>query len=237
MELAARGKKIVENPVAAAASRFRMFALETEQKTRTASIEEDKTLATLVWKFKEFSGYSFDRAANDSIRTQVNDASLTQLRYALDMLFGVGYAPRDVERFCMTLTEFQCMEEFGNHAGLFLSALVENGKGEKHTLALDFLERKVSQIGFMNTKNITIRGDAGFLLGTRMSDGIIELDGKVIRAGLGQRGGKIVINGIAGGLIGQEMQGGEIHVNGPAFTPGNINHGKIFHNGKLIVDK
>ncbi len=221
----------------AAASRFGRFVPEAEQKTRTASVLEDRALAALIQAFELYAKYSFDRAASDSIRLQVYNSYLTKGHFALNTISGIRYGPADVERFCLALSIYQGIEDFGGHAGIFLNALVELGKGGPYALPLGFPENRFNHIGYCNKRDFRISGDAGFLLGSLMTGGIIELDGSVIRAGLGQRGGKIVINGFAGGLIGQSMEGGEIHVNGPYCEPGKVNHGKIFHNGRLIVDK
>jgi hypothetical protein len=84
--------------------------------------------------------------------------------------------------------------------------------------------------------------------GKKMSGGIIEIFGDVTdyTIGEGMSGGKIIINGDVGGefmfefgtgLVGEYMAGGEIHINGEHSGIGSVDRGKIFHKGKLIVDK
>jgi formylmethanofuran dehydrogenase subunit C len=67
---------------------------------------------------------------------------------------------------------------------------------------------------------LSIRGDAGHFLGSQMSQGRIKVFGN------------------AGKNVGEGMRGGEIHIEGDigAISP-YIKKGKIFHKGKLIVDK
>ena len=107
-------------------------------------------------------------------------------------------------------------------------------------------------IGMKNGK-IIIKGNAGDHVGAAMRGGEIIIEGDVkddlgvffdfghVNAGTGMRmwmvGGTITVRGNAGENVGQLMGGGEIHVEGEIGSIGNVIHGKIFHKGKLIVDK
>jgi formylmethanofuran dehydrogenase subunit C len=51
------------------------------------------------------------------------------------------------------------------------------------------------------------------------------------------KGGVIRILGSTDRDVGFGMIGGEIHVEGAIGSIGNIRNGKIYHKGKLIVDK
>jgi hypothetical protein len=228
---------ISDTHTTAASRGFSGFRPETEQKTRIVSVTENRTLATLVRAFEKFSEYTSDRATDDTIRTKTYDAPTTMYRYALDLLDGVRYSAKDIGNFCFELVRFQRSEGFPDYAGLYLSALVEKGADENCTLRLDHLERKISIIGFMNRKNVEVRGNISWFLGESMSEGIVMLDGTAQMVGCKQSGGIIIINGNAFGLVGEKMKGGEIHINGDECRPGQVLHGKIFHNGKLIVDK
>jgi formylmethanofuran dehydrogenase subunit C len=50
-------------------------------------------------------------------------------------------------------------------------------------------------------------------------------------------GGRITIEGNAGKLVGNHMRGGEIRLNGDFVSLGAVKSGKVYHKGKLIVDK
>jgi hypothetical protein len=87
----------------------------------------------------------------------------------------------------------------------------------------------------MSGGKLIINGDAH---GHVMQESLrgISQDGGV---GNGMSGGTIIINGYAHGDIGVRMSGGEIHLNGyyDGIPKHWISKGRIFHKGKLIVDK
>jgi hypothetical protein len=112
---------------------------------------------------------------------------------------------------------------------------------------------------FMKSGEITIGGTAGKYLGNTMMGGKIHveknvgnfagrgmtgghiiIDGNVCweRLGWEMKGGKIEVRGFAGHNVGSEMEGGEIHLLGEVGSVSeNISGGRIYHKGKLIVDK
>jgi len=85
---------------------------------------------------------------------------------------------------------------------------------------------------------IIVEGDAGGLVGVYMKKGVIIIKGNAGH-GLGElmAGGIIVVEGNADYNVGHNICGGEIHVEGEIGSIGNVIHGKIYHKGKLIVDK
>jgi formylmethanofuran dehydrogenase subunit C len=104
--------------------------------------------------------------------------------------------------------------------------LVEGDCGEKPGIA-------------MKGGEIIVKGDAGRNAGELMKDGAITIAGDSGDfAGFGIYGGSITVNGDTGRFTGYEMRGGEIHIEGDyAGRLNRIIAGKIFHKGKLIVDK
>jgi hypothetical protein len=112
---------------------------------------------------------------------------------------------------------------------------------------------------------ILIKKNAGHTLASKLLDGriVVEgscrwgacqhmLGGKVVvkgdvddRLGHEMRGGLVIIEGNAGELVGgtkneddiHNMDGGEIHIMGEIGSLGNVERGKIYHKGELIVDK
>jgi hypothetical protein len=98
----------------------------------------------------------------------------------------------------------------------------------------------------MEGGRIIVSGDAGRELGSWMSGGLIVVKGDVgggwgwaMGTGHGMSGGTIIIDGDVTGNIGYGMSGGEIHLNGEYdnIPRKEIVKGRIFHKGKLIVDK
>ena len=60
---------------------------------------------------------------------------------------------------------------------------------------------------------------------------------KSLDIGYNMKGGEIYILGKAHAVIGDEMEGGEIHLYDDFNEIGDVHKGKIFHKGKLIVDR
>jgi hypothetical protein len=74
-------------------------------------------------------------------------------------------------------------------------------------------------IGSQLESSIVVMGNTGDGLGYEMESGYIKVAGN------------------AGKDVGDKMKGGEIHVDGEIGSIGDVAHGKIYHKGKLIVDK
>jgi formylmethanofuran dehydrogenase subunit C len=300
MEAAMQRKKRGEISQVAALSRFGKYRPEVEKAVRGAEIVEDETLKQLFAAWKKFKS---------KIDTRVDYNNALALARSLE------YSASDVEKFSIALVEFQDEYRFVSKAGLFLSALINNGMENDYTIHTGHLDRWPFHIGYLNTKNIAINGNAGHECGetmksgsitvngnsgyscgglmedgsisvtgnarsgcgagmkggsiivngntgancgTSMVDGSITVNGNVRReCGVGMKGGIITVKGDAGGGIGHWMNGGIITVEGDAgggigelMEGGEIriegeigsiveymNHGKIYHKGRLIVDK
>jgi hypothetical protein len=91
----------------------------------------------------------------------------------------------------------------------------------------------------MSGGRIHILGSANKTLGKSMSGGSILVEGDCKgHVGSEMRDGKIVIKGDVKVFIGIGMRGGEIHIDGEIGRMyDSIEGGRIFHKGKLIVDK
>ena len=159
---------------------------------------------------------------------------------ALSSIKDIDYSAKDVERFALQLYNSWGDELFGKEAGIFLSALANSGKEQDYRLFLEHIDEQLCFIGLRNTKHINVSGCAGNLVGYKMASGTITVDGNVLDGlGDGLEGGKIIVHGTVGGL-GENMRGGEIHLEAEQDIDAlikNVKHGKIFHMGKLIVDK
>ena len=101
----------------------------------------------------------------------------------------------------------------------------------------------------MKGGTIRINGHAPLDIGGNMEDGRIIVKGDVLWSqgdnplkecsyvGDGMKGGKIEIFGRVDTKVGEGMEGGTIILHKDFGGIGNVVHGKIFHKGKLIVDK
>ena len=162
---------------------------------------------------------------------------------ALELIRNLRYSARDVEQFSIALVQFQKEREFSEKAGIFLSALINNGSDSDYRVHTSHLDKKPSCLGVLNKKNIVIEGDVDYGVGKMMLGGSIIVDGNVgFRTGFLMFGGKLVINGNTDTETGYGMTCGEIHVNGElgrykgnpdSYMPVN---GRLYHKGQLIVD-
>lgn len=107
----------------------------------------------------------------------------------------------------------------------------------------------------MREGEIVVWGNAGTSLGIGMRGGSIEVHGNAgdfLGSGFDElsrmfngpntkiwpmRGGLITVHGDAGKYVGAGMKGGEIRINGNIGSIAKVVHGRVFHRGKLIVDR
>ena len=99
-----------------------------------------------------------------------------------------------------------------------------------------------AEYGALKGGEIVVEGDAGQI--TLIEGGKIHVKGNVGILGWDMYGGIIIVDGSVGTICpedGEEdwdgIDGGEVHIKGDIGSMGEIEHGKIFHKGKLIVDK
>ena len=149
------------------------------------------------------------------------------------------YSARDVEDFSIVLAGFQGGEFFPTKAGLCLSALINNGDEDDYVVHTTAFAEPIISIGYRNTKNITVEGNAGHYVGDEMEAGKIIVNGNVgDDVGWYMKGGSITVVGDAGYSVGGHMSDGELRINGSfKEISQNFLSGKIFHRGELIVNK
>ena len=162
-----------------APGRFKRYKEEEGNDTREPVSNRDWTLERLmtIWKDIPFSNYQETYSVADLV-----------LRNAV-------CGREDIERFSVALAMFSEEREFRSKAGIFLSALINNGCDSCYTVHTDHVHPP-SALGYMNTKIVRVRGDVGDLLGWAMRKGCIE------------------VSGDAGDSIGPWMEGGLIRLNG-----------------------
>lgn len=225
--------------------RFRRYRTEKEQAVRMPEVVENETLTQLKDAWRRFN---YDPGIEKTIQHNYPKA--------VKAIADLEYTAEDVRNFSIVLAEFQGEKNFFLKAGLFLSALINNCQDNEFIVYTYHLKTQLNAIGFLNEKNITVKGDTGVGTGSDMKGGSIMIEGDtdsmlgfcmgsgtiVVKGNAGyivgdaMKGGTIIIEGNAGISIGREMKGGEIHVNGDRGYLGiHIKGGNIYHRGKLIV--
>jgi hypothetical protein len=276
----AMDKRAANMPATAVNDRFRHYAPEDELPVRKSDVRTSEGLRQILPIWKAFSlktGYVHDVAVVDQEYGWVDHDALKLARYT----------PEDVAAFALGLSEFQELAHFADKAGVFLSALINNGKDDDYAIHTPHLSIQPSYLGYKNAKNllvrsgrrhayprldhcglgmsggrITVEGDAGNNAGQGISGGSVIVNGNAgAWAGLNMHGGELVVKddsedgigySMSGGSItilgnvqtkgitlkiGDYMIGGEIRIEGELSTLGDVRHGRIFHKGKLILDK
>ena len=245
MSEAAR-RRIVRVPlIVAAGSKFEKYKPEEERDVRKVTVERDAALEQLIAAWKKY----------DYVSTPYHVEAYLN---ALKRIKGLDYSSKDVENFCIALAGFQDEKSFSDKAGHFLSALINNGKDTEYVINTRHLTVEIHGLGHRNTKSITVNGNAGAQVGAYMEGGSITVNGNAGEyVGLDMKRGSITVNGNANQHVGYEMEGGCITVNGDAdwgvgaYMGGGEIHiegdckglseqiegGKIYHKGVLIVDK
>ncbi len=225
----------------AASRAFRGLRPEVERAVRTSEPVKDERVEALVdaWcgfecKIKLDEGYS---AASSIFR-------------------GLTYSARDVESFSVALSRFIRGHPF--KAGVFMSALINNCPGNDFILHTRHYEEQFMILGYKNTKDIMVEGDAGNNAGFLMEGGSVTVDGDageragemmtggrlLIRGDCGDdlgramRGGRIIVEGNPMGSVGDHMMSGEIRLEGGlGKLSGKMLAGMIYHKGVLIWPK
>jgi formylmethanofuran dehydrogenase subunit C len=199
--------------------RFGRFDPEKERAVREGDIRENEVLESLktAWKgFKcKITGYPSIQNYMDAL------AAIKDQQYSSD----------DVEMFTLVMAEFQDEAGFSSKAGVFLSALINEGEEDNYRIRTRHL-KKINYLGYKNTKNIAVIGDVGFSLGMQMEAGKISVSGDAgDGVGSWMENGLIVIDGSAHDNTGFAMQGGLIVVNRDIGN--SAGHG--MRGGKIVV--
>jgi formylmethanofuran dehydrogenase subunit C len=170
----------------------------------------------------------------------------------------LNHSAKDIEAFSLYIEGLQGNAQFSKGMGEFLSNLINRCKDGTVIIHTAHLSERISGLGFMNTRHIVIKGDAGWKLGWDMTSGSITVEGDTegeagllleggtitikgnagIWLGHKMTGGLILVEGDAGDQIGTGMEGGEIRVGGKiSGALGGVWGGKIYQGGDLILDQ
>ena len=180
---------------------FKNYKLEDEKHIKTFRIEGNKTLKQLKKVFR---------------RSKCNNEYIEQnYMKTLSLIKSIRCSSKDITAFSLALTEFQERENFKEKAGIFLSALINNCSETEFTAITEHLSKLINYLGYMNTKNITVQGDVGDIVGCYMEKGLVTIHGNAEEfVGDGMKGGSITIKGDAGDNVGFGMKGGSITIKG-----------------------
>jgi hypothetical protein len=240
--------------------RFRRYHKETEKSQREEKTEQDMKLEKLKEAFLNYHGayniiYTLLSESCDSHHPWFEERSEPLLDLLLRAM-ELEFSSRDVERFSLALAELQGVENFGDTAWFFLSALVNLSPDSDFVIHTVHFDRPID-FGNRNRKNVVIKGDAGAvawynkagcirvegsvgaMVGNDMGSGTLIIEGDAgDKLGCGMKGGRIVVEGDAGFEVGYCMEGGEIHLNGSYRSlSNNFPGGKIYHKGRLIEER
>lgn len=205
-----------------------------------------KTTVSATAASKKFGKYKKEdqkRAGKADVRDEAVERLMDAFRQFMHgkaiiegLLEGLAYSSKDVEKFSLSLIEFQEDRNFSSKAGHFLSSLINNGADSDYVIHTGHMEAKIDLIGMENTKNITVHGDVGDEVGIHMKRGSILVEGNAgENAGLEMEGGSIVVMGDALKNIGIGMKGGHITIKGNTLGPiGNVERGTIIVHGDAI---
>jgi formylmethanofuran dehydrogenase subunit C len=144
--------------------------------------------------------------------------------------------------------------DLGKHTGAFMergSLTIKGNVGDDAGIALTGGHIIIQGCADESVGNgmtggqITVKESCRDCVGVRMTGGDITIEGNVYGdVGLMMKGGSITVNGDvikedlkARGIVGYGMEGGEIFLNGSYHLRASIIGGRIFHKGRLIVDK
>ncbi|MDD5171770.1 MAG: hypothetical protein PHF60_01920 [Candidatus ainarchaeum sp.] len=192
-------------PALAMVKGFKGYRPETEKTVRKVEVVENETLKKLKNAYRKLE-YGGERLHEDNKNC-----------YAAAMSFvkQLTYSAAEVENFSVALAEFQNDEDFDGKAGLLLSALINNGDDADYVIHTTHLSIAPDSLGYENTKNIIVKGNAGYLLGQGMKGGSIIVEGDTeARLGEFMQDGAIIVEGDVDGDVGHGMKGGQITVKG-----------------------
>jgi glutamate synthase domain-containing protein 3 len=207
--------------------RFGKYKREAGKVMRQVDVRLDKQLEAIRSAFLEWS-----RSDLPSIKEKIS----FQYRWYKSALAVISHrrvspSRKGIELFSLQMEEFCEMPDFGAKAGMFLSALVNAGKGKRYLLHVGHLDR-VSYLGYDNIKDVVVTGHGGNMFATGMKGGSLLLHGDAGDfAGWSMKGGKLTIKGSAKDYVGSHMSGGLIIIEGNA---GNSLGDHLF-GGRIVV--
>lgn len=178
-------------------------SLQPEEEQIPDRIPEIKSNPDLEYLIREYE--EFMEKATDFF---VSEKLYEELKLDTEHL-----SSKNIEQFSLVLGKYQQLENF-YISGIYLSNLINYSKDEEFTIHTNHIDYLIEDIGYKNTKNITVNGNAGSFIGRKMQGGIITVNGDTgYYVGYQMQNGIITINGNAGDFVGYHMKGGIITIN------------------------
>jgi formylmethanofuran dehydrogenase subunit C len=220
MQKGRKGPGTVETRAATAAGKkFGKYKDESERSLRE-QMQKDPVLEQLVraWQALEY------KYPGISLLQNVKEEHYPS---ALSLIEPIVYSPAEVEKFSIALSHFGSERNFGEKAGIFLSALINKGPGAEYIIHTGNAG-EIENVGILNAKKIVVKGNGGSFLGAYMKEGSITGIGDVSECvGARMVGGKITVRGNAGEGAGESMDGGSISIEGNLGGNGKLYGGNL----------
>jgi hypothetical protein len=212
----------VEGPVnkapekLAASKRFGRYKREGQKRSSLPeSLKDDERLMTRILEI-----YSECVAESYGFIWNLSDATKRVLKR-----HGARFDASEIERFSLAMVDFPRISADPFVGSTFLTALIAFGKDKDYTVHTSHLPPLKEFGSMLRNRRVTVEGDLGNYVGFEMGGGA-DPSSTVI-----------IVNGNVGQCCGKDMLSGEIHVNGEIESLGKPVRGRIYHKGKLIVDK
>lgn len=242
------------NARTSASKNFGKYKPEEERAVRVPEVKRDPALERMLQVWDSYASLF----ALKPFKEVGSDAEAAH-ELASTMLKGISYSSKTVTGFSICLSDVldERFKDLETGVGSFINALVNNGRASRYEIFTMGYGSSIWSLGYRNTKQLIINGDGGSLAGLEMASGKIvingnadfevgcEMKGGIIivkgngghEPGSSMDGGVIIIKGDAGKMVGDQMGGGEIHIEGDIESLGRPKGGKIYHKGKLVIDK
>ncbi len=206
---------------------FGRYKREKIQEVRKSDIQESEGFQKLKQAFETWMSDKFWKRKSGGL------GGIIDYIYpmAVKLIRGLEYSAKDVEKLCIAIAEFQQKEDFANGAGVFLSAVINNGKEESYTIETRHLTEAPNYLCYRNKKRITIEGNVGEYVGCAQSGEILVNGNADDYVGRYARAGKITINGNVVFCAGANNEGCLIEIKGNS----SMMPGVHMKNGRVIV--
>jgi hypothetical protein len=247
-------------PALAIANKFGKYRPEEEKAVRKVEVVEDETLKQMKEAWKElwltahhhldavrlvkpfeYSASDVEKFSIAIAEFQADDDFSFKAGIFLSVLINGGKendyiihtAHMAVPIHCIGFNNTKCIVVEGD-AGGWCGQKMQGGRITVHG-------NTANALGYdMEDGCVIVTGNATMLVGLSMKNGAIVVKGDAgNQVGTFMEGGSITVNGNVDDTVGEGMLGGEIRLEGGYrnIATWNFKHGKIFHKGKLIVDK
>ena len=256
-----KGWIVPDAPAMAMAKGFGGYGPESEKPVRKVQVAEDEALKRLkeAWTAYQYKvpnnapeHKQYENALSVVNGLQCSAADIEKFSIVLAEFQCEEYFNRKAGKFLSALMNNGKEDAFVIHTNHLNEHIYWLGYMNTKNITVEGdVGRDVG--AYMKSGEIRVGGNADHSVGFQMEGGSITIEGNAGDwIGEDMKGGSITVNGNAGDLVGgsvtvhgeigedisHEMKGGKIHLNGEyAGISDNIEHGKIYHKGVLIVDK